>query len=353
MKKYSLLVSLVFLMGFVSASISSTTEFTNPSYPNQKAYKVTYNIQQPGWYLLPQQNSLASFSQDTDFLGFYKSVDYMYAFSPFTKEYVRCVEKPNSNPLVCDRSELYDLSEGDFQSLTEESFVQNYMIYTAISADWHYYSKPIALTESGEIPLTVSYEYHPYMLREVEGDDMGLLGIKLKQGWNMIIYPPYAAYAGYARQNDFMVGEDCDIQKLYVWGDETQQWSAPFSDSDITNKQYLRGELMDAGDGLSGKGMAIRVATDCKLFSKISGSVSPPPLPQPSDNCIDTDGGVNYMVKGILTINKETSTEDMVYAPGRYEDKCLGDQLEEFYCTNRGMGSVIYQCENVCNNGSC
>jgi hypothetical protein len=56
--------------------------------------------------------------------------------------------------------------------------------------------------------------------------------------------------------------------------------------------------------------------------------------------CTDSDGGMNYTLKG--TVN------------GHEEDKCVSSsRLREWYCKNNMPRSTIYHCENGCDNGVC
>ena len=66
--------------------------------------------------------------------------------------------------------------------------------------------------------------------------------------------------------------------------------------------------------------------------------------PETEKLCNDSDGGLNYFVKGTA------------YAPGAQgylEDMCFGYKLSERYCDGNEMKSLTYECLNGCVNGAC
>jgi hypothetical protein len=68
--------------------------------------------------------------------------------------------------------------------------------------------------------------------------------------------------------------------------------------------------------------------------------------------CIDSDDGLDYSVKGTVTItNEDDSTK-------KYTDYCRHGSAEgyvyEYYCANGTVASVDYDCPKGCNNnGAC
>ncbi|MBI3622719.1 hypothetical protein HY212_01390 [Candidatus Pacearchaeota archaeon] len=68
--------------------------------------------------------------------------------------------------------------------------------------------------------------------------------------------------------------------------------------------------------------------------------------------CTDTDGGLNYNVRGTVTVTNFSGTYN-------YIDSCIttGDKttanLKEFYCNNNQAISTSYKCVNGCFNGAC
>ena len=66
--------------------------------------------------------------------------------------------------------------------------------------------------------------------------------------------------------------------------------------------------------------------------------------PETEKLCNDSDGGLNYFVKGTA------------YAPGGQgylDDMCFGYKLSERYCDGNEMKSLTYECLNGCVNGAC
>ena len=61
-------------------------------------------------------------------------------------------------------------------------------------------------------------------------------------------------------------------------------------------------------------------------------------------SCSDTDNGDPYG-QGI------TSSE--LYEDGFTQDRCVGDDLLEFYCTDDGPDVAIINCPRGCSEGAC
>ncbi len=79
-------------------------------------------------------------------------------------------------------------------------------------------------------------------------------------------------------------------------------------------------------------------------------------IPEPEPKCTDSDGGMDYAVKG------KVITENVPGNSGEFEDKCLdSEELMENYC-GAGQGYLeglevakvtIYKCPNGCSSGAC
>jgi len=281
-----------------SAVISSAYTFSTTNYVNEVAenygvtktgYYVTYDIKRAGWYLLPALSSLATISdggyEPEDYADYFKNIyyadSYKYTFSPFTKKYIKCTRFPNINPLYCPEEEIYNLPDKDIQEgWNSEEFMNDYFAYTAISADWHYYTKPVK----------VIYTYWPGRFYDIKNTgtsttinentgeskttdvyQIGFFGAKLKSGWNIISFPSYAAFG------DITIGE-CNILRIYGWDDENQNWINLIENS----REELVEKLTSGRDDYSGMGMAIKVSEDCTFLKKIGdipGKNAPPALP--------------------------------------------------------------------------
>jgi hypothetical protein len=80
-------------------------------------------------------------------------------------------------------------------------------------------------------------------------------------------------------------------------------------------------------------------------IAKVAGEVS-------ISKCSDTDGGMDYFVRGVVTVKKG----HMIFS---YADYCqkIGKKrhnLVEFYCTSDGKAkSVKYECPGGCSEGMC
>ncbi|MEK6982076.1 MAG: hypothetical protein AABX38_04055 [Candidatus Micrarchaeota archaeon] len=65
-----------------------------------------------------------------------------------------------------------------------------------------------------------------------------------------------------------------------------------------------------------------------------------------SIQCTDSDGGINYAVKGTAKRGSELGT-----------DYCFSSSskiVREYYCTSNGaIGSQNYTCSNICSDGKC
>ncbi len=69
------------------------------------------------------------------------------------------------------------------------------------------------------------------------------------------------------------------------------------------------------------------------------------------DNCRDSDGGIFIQRKGIVSYE-----ERFLFFKFKIDsiDRCLGKQLEEFYCSEKGrIVSSIVRCEEDCFEGAC
>ena len=181
----------------------------------------------------------------------------------------------------------------------------------------------------------------------------------LKAGWNFITITP--EFTGSLNQ----MKRDCDITRAYLFDAENQEWGT------ISNLMDDERFLQEAS--AQGQGMAIKVSGSCTLGGgPVGGGVNPPGLPSSgsSENCADTDGGVDYNVKGVLTITAEGRTEskaescviDKDLSPTGYVweevQSCSGEDcyLREGYCgTFEESGDWWNEvtCPTGCSDGTC
>jgi len=239
--KLILIISILSLLIIttVFATSWSISQFENTlaagSDYTKNAYKVTYDIEKPGWYLLPSRtfsDNVGHFVEGTDYslLDSPEKVSYRYAFSPFTKKYVRCTGVGST--LSCKEKMEEILGDQDPETALD---------YVGFAADWYYYEKPIKF----------EFEYQPPDIAE-------LITTKLKAGWNLITFPAYLA-------TDELQLSNCNILKVFIYDDEEQQWIAIPLDSIDSDMSYIGG------------GVAIKVQNDCTLLEKIEEEIAPPP----------------------------------------------------------------------------
>lgn len=132
----------------------------------------------------------------------------------------------------------------------------------------------------------------------------------------------------------------CNIEKAYIWNSEknAQEWQI-WTDSIFTNGDLIR------------LGFIIKVSSDCILGSSDgSAATSPPSLPiEGSSGCTDTDGGLNYTFKGV--VSGETAG---ILGVREEIDQCLNDTyIGEWYCSSHGVEGTPYLCPNKCLDGAC
>jgi hypothetical protein len=161
---------------------------------------------------------------------------------------------------------------------------------------------------------------------------------KIKAGWNFISLTPSLIENS---ENPDLTFDDikgtCDILKAYYFFDGNwEEFTYPEMDSTLL-----------------GKGLAIKVTSDCHLST--STEISAPPG-IPSDvidskipECTDTDGGKNYNVKGTTTGPQGENTVTKM-------DTCIdSNKVGEWFCwpSDNHVEGETYTCPNGCQNGAC
>ena len=171
----------VFLI--LSSSVFAASSFSTITIDGQlpendiitnTGYKVTYKIDEPGWYLLPNHfakaqktDSYPTPTKDNPRDSYINFIDYQYSFSPFSKQYVYCKKTFEGIQDECDIGQFFNANADDLSRLSQQDLGNNYFAYVSFSADWYYFSKPVK----------VSYDYHPYMLVQNgnEADDFNCI----------------------------------------------------------------------------------------------------------------------------------------------------------------------------------
>ena len=137
----------------------------------------------------------------------------------------------------------------------------------------------------------------------------------------------------------------CDIIKAYAWDAKNQEWKT----LNLDEVAFYLGPL----DPLW-VGFVIKVSDNCKLETSTGDGTSPPGLPGDSQeeslSCTDSDGGLNYNVKG-TTSGKSVGTGNMLT---NQPDRCKDDKnLVELFCNNNLVDLVEVACPNGCKDGAC
>lgn len=66
------------------------------------------------------------------------------------------------------------------------------------------------------------------------------------------------------------------------------------------------------------------------------------------NSCGDTDGGINYNVKGVV-VKVSSNGQGRTF----YNERCLDQGLQERYCLGNEVKTQIHVCENGCDDGRC
>jgi hypothetical protein len=162
------------------------------------------------------------------------------------------------------------------------------------------------------------------------------------KGWNFVAANP--EMQGKTMQD---IKGDCDILWAYGFGKESassaQSW-LPFGNNTFNA-------------GFIGQGLIIKVSDNCKLGDIIGGvndNVNPPQLPV--SGCSDSDGGLDYNVKGTVSAPDEAGTDECCTLIGEGGHTCPGNgnSLHEWYCDINTLGEdQFYECPNGCSDGAC
>ena len=165
----------------------------------------------------------------------------------------------------------------------------------------------------------------------------------LWRGWNFVTITPD------------MVGKSlneikgsCNVEKVYGWNNQEISGGGNWDSISLTYK---------FGENVVSKGILIKVSSNCNLGTSTDGT-NPPGLPS-GDECIDSDNGKNYYIKGTTKgIDPNGVAFDFV-------DGCEASNTEvhEYYCKEPNpQGTyfeqlnndwINYKCPNGCQDGAC
>jgi len=165
--------------------------------------------------------------------------------------------------------------------------------------------------------------------------------IHLLTGWNFIGITP-----DMINKELKDIKGSCNFEKVYIFDNRNQEWMS------------LRVDEDDFDGGSEGMGAVIKVSNDCKLGSSYGNNV-PPGIPNNSGECTDSDGGIDYYVKGVTK---------GVYADGTIFDldevcEANNTEVHEYYCKESNPNGNLdeqrnndwtnYVCPNGCLDGAC
>jgi hypothetical protein len=239
----------------------------------------------------------------------------VYAFIPTTQEYAR----------------VYPDLEDDKIDLIGDGYLADTSFWVYSDAD---FETRYSLQEP--MPLNLIGEHNLY------------------EGWNFFGITP----AFTDKRLEELEGS-CNILKAHIWNARRQEWiNLPLT------------EKLDEGDeeskfgGGKNLGLLLKVSSDCSLEFDNESDILPPPIPTPA-SCSDSDGGINYAVKG--------NTLDEASGNANYTDVCTnqeivnrsvawtpsltGNVLVEYYCGGNNYLWNFVDCSkegfSSCSEGRC
>ena len=228
----------------------------------------------------------------------------IYAFIPTTQSYLRAWPNPDEKAWqnldkVMDDHELLQTAYWVYSYITVEGSLNGLSHFT----EYWVYDAPVHYTER-----------------------------PIYKGWNFVGVTK-DMIPGPLDTNLKDIKGNCNIEKSYFWNADMQKWE----DASIENAQLEEGSL--------GSGWVIKVSGNCKLGTSNGGNIpSVPQLPNEQKECTDSDGGLNYIIKGTVTDGSET-----------LEDFCVDSvKLSEALCNSDQRGAYAqYVCSDGCYEGAC
>jgi len=91
----------------------------------------------------------------------------------------------------------------------------------------------------------------------------------------------------------------------------------------------------------------------CPKGCKDGACIGPPPAEEPKFECTDSDGGLDYFVKGTVKADKGLSPEEADVCMPVSVANPQGHVLTEKSCKNSMIFSEYYYCPNGCEDGAC
>ena len=289
MKKSLFSIFVLLILSFMSTSVNSSMdlEYNKASRFFEEGWNLAYG------FLSPAQIVSGEISQD--------NIKVVYGFIPQTQTYVRLYPNPDSNKL----------RQIDDDEIANTAF----LIYSDKTGRINY-----------DLPVGsyVSYQNRP-----------------LYAGWNFVgITPDMDGILD-------LESAGCIIQKAANFNDgDNKNWNV-IDENVLANAgmSWNKINFIDNPDD-AGNGILIKVFNNCKLGLEFP---SPPSIPIENSDCIDSDGGLNYNLKGTVTGQNENGPVGITSA----SDECNGDNLYELVCKNsKEYYDESYICPYGCANGS-
>lgn len=126
-------------------------------------------------------------------------------------------------------------------------------------------------------------------------------------------------------------GESCETDEDCPSEEGEPYCSGKARCQNVTDFSCINNQCVEVGGGAG-----------CSLCS--NGCANGACISSNTTQCIDSDGGLNYYVKGNVKVNNTL----------RGEDYCTDDgRLDEYYCEGNESGSTIYTCPLPCVDGAC
>jgi hypothetical protein len=314
-KKFILPIALLTLVSLVMLVSASMTKSNYLDYGTRyNSYDVGFFLQ-PGWNLIlnPIAGTIAENSEIQ-----LSDLKYTYWYSALDKKYLQIF--PNDANFI---SYMTSKRAGEGTDLFNSY---------KFSSVWVYVEK------QGTLRYRV-------------GDSKGATitnNFKLYSGWNFVYRSP-----DFDEEDTLnTLKGTCNIEKAYLWNNNLLGKEGTWQPLDLN--EWL--QRMDLPSNDNGKGILIRVSDSC-VFGKGASGGNPPQIPDdisqiPNDisKCTDSDGGMNYYVKG-----------DIRNIDGGGSDFCYNlTVLTELYCnlsspnsSPRYVSSIDYTCPKGCLNGAC
>jgi len=222
-----------------------------------------------GWNLI---YSFANPSQLDDWVTNDKvDIKAIYAFIPTTQEYARVYPNPEDDKI--------------------DSIGDGYLAKTSM---WVYSDKETGRDFNGRMNAVEYNLEEPLPISEHQ----------LYAGWNFL-----ATIPGLEGKSINNIKGSCDIIKAYAWDAKNQEWKT----LNLDEVAFYLGPL----DPLW-VGFVIKVSDNCKLETSTGDGTSPPGLPGDSQeeslSCTDSDGGLNYNVKGEVIYKQILTLDESSYS---------------------------------------